>query len=198
MKLGFFILPNKDLKKDIIHSKKILLKKYKKHKYLNHFPHCTLYIIEIKNKDYKKFLMSIDKFINIKVNLVLKKIKFFKDDPITNQITYFYDIEKNKNLKYIQKLLIKKYYMFAKKTISKDIKLKWMQKNQINYGYYFVNNKFKPHMTIGSIDKKYKNDQEIKRILNKKINFHQKISQLYLFKINDDRHIHLKSIKLND
>ena len=79
MLIGFFIEPEKKLKKIILGYKKITKKNYGDQIYLAHPPHLTLFTIRLKKKFLKNKIIQISKFIKkykkIKINIT--KVNFF-------------------------------------------------------------------------------------------------------------------------
>ena len=85
IKLGLFIIPEKNLKKKILNLKSEVKKIFGNQKYLSHLPHCTIYVF----KTSKKYLNSLKKikviFVNNKKSFDLKKTDIFYKDPITKK-----------------------------------------------------------------------------------------------------------------
>lgn len=73
IKLGLFIIPEKNLKKKILNLKSEVKKKFGNQTYLNHLPHCTIYVFNTS----KKYLNSLKKikeiFVHYKNSFDLKK-----------------------------------------------------------------------------------------------------------------------------
>ena len=154
IKLGVFILPDKNLKLKILKYKKLIKKNFGDQKYLSP---STLYFVCFKC--FKKSIREIkhDKILVRKFKRIykIKNYDIFYDDPITKGNTIIFKIEKNKFLKELQLSILrnlKKYILKIKKNF-KDPKMK---KNYKIYGYPFVNSNWQPHYTIASLSKKIK------------------------------------------
>ena len=65
--IGIFLEPNKQLEKIIIQWKKNLKKKNVKGKFINHPPHSTIFLANIRNK--KKLFLVLEKTIANLINL---------------------------------------------------------------------------------------------------------------------------------
>ena len=57
IKLGVFILPDKNLKLKILKYKKLIKKNFGDQKYLSHLPHCTLCVLNVSKKSIEKSSM---------------------------------------------------------------------------------------------------------------------------------------------
>ena len=196
IKLGIFILPNKNFKKIILNFKKEVKKGFGNQKYLNHPPHCTLCVLNVPNsslENIKKGKKIISKF---KKEFEIKKTAIFYNDPITNGNTMIFKIQKNNFLKYLQNEVLK----LLKKNVlnlKKKFKNTKMNSNYKKYGYPFVYSNWQPHFTIASISKGRKQNEFLKKFKNykKKIN-KQKVNRIYYFQIQKDRHKFLCTKKI--
>ena len=199
MLIGFFIEPEKKLKKIILGYKKITKKNYGDQIYLAHPPHLTLFTIRLKKKLLKNKIIQISKFIKnykrIKINIT--KVNFFYNDPQTKGNTMFLSLKKNISLCIFQIEMIK----FLNEIIgsSNIIKKKkfsgLMKKNYKKYGYPFVGKNWIPHFTISSISKK--NDlKKIKFNLKRKIQLANSVKKISIWLINKDQHKKLHTINL--
>jgi len=188
IKIGVFILPNKNLEQKIIKYKKEIKKNFGDQKYLSHLPHCTLCVVNTsKNsiKNIKKEKIFISKF---KKEYRIKNYDVFYDDPITKGNTVVFKIEKNKFLKELQLQILKNLQKHVLK-IKKDFKNLKMKNNFKKFGYPFVNSNWKPHYTIASISKKIKQKKFLKVFKNfRKRNINQKVKNIYFFQIKKNRH----------
>ena len=61
IKLGIFILPNSSIKKKILFFKKLCKKNFGVQTYLNHIPHCTMYVL--KHQEKFKEIKKIDRVL---------------------------------------------------------------------------------------------------------------------------------------
>ena len=170
MNLVALIKPCKKIDTEVKKLKKELFKKIGNQKYLNHFPHTTIFDLKVNKNLIKKKHKSDIKINNLNKNelrLIIKKRFYFVNDPITKKCTYVIFVKKNKLFKKIQKKLLKR---FKKIIIKKNKKFKNINFNQnyINYGYPFVNKNWKPHLTIASVNKNYIKDDIFKKFLKNK------------------------------
>ena len=96
IKIGIFIIPNQRSKKIILKFKKIVQKRFGNQTYLNHLPHCSLYVFETNKKNLQKIKKI--KYLKNKRNkwFITKNTSIFMDDPITKKIL---QIEKSANPK---------------------------------------------------------------------------------------------------
>ena len=115
IKIGIFIIPNQRLKKIILKFKKIVQKQFGNQIYLNHLPHCSLYVFETN----KKNLQKIKKIKYLKNNsnkwFITKNTSIFMDDPITKKNTYILKINKNKFLANLQVQVLKAFSEYSQK-----------------------------------------------------------------------------------
>ncbi len=73
IKLGIFILPNSAIKKKILFLKNNVKKKFGIQTYLNHLPHCTMYVFQTSKRNFKK-VKKIKKSYNFFIiQIILKK-----------------------------------------------------------------------------------------------------------------------------
>jgi len=188
LKLGVFILPNKNLEKILINNKKKIKKIFGNQKYLSHPPHCTICVLNISKKSLSK--IKKEKISTFKSGQKYKLLKtdIFTNDPLTKGNTLVFKIEKNKFLKNLQLNVLKilNKYILKSKKIYKNQK---MQLNHEKYGYPFVNSNWSPHYTIASISniasqKKYFKDFK-QKIINRTS---QKITRIFFFKIKKNNH----------
>ena len=90
IKIGIFIIPNFYLKDQIINLKKNVKKRFGFQTYIDHLPHCTLYVF----KSIGKNINNLKKIKNISLNennfFFLDKTDIFFNDPITKKIYIYY------------------------------------------------------------------------------------------------------------
>ena len=117
IKLGIFILPNISIKKKILFLKNDVKKKFGMQTYLNHLPHCTMYVFQTSKKNLKKIKkithISIKKNKSFEVN----KTDIFLNDPITKRNTFIIKVKKNVFLSNLQNIFVNLFckYAFKKK-----------------------------------------------------------------------------------
>ena len=115
---------------------------------------------------------------------------------LQKKYTFIIKIKKNKFLKNLQKIVLKKFKKYALKTNDYYIN-KLMRQNSRLYGYPFVYKNWKPHFTIASISKK-KNQKDF--IMNfKRISFNKKqiLSNIHVYQIKNNKHKLLCKIKIS-
>ena len=190
MKLVALIKPEKKFLKEIKYLKKIIFNKYGSQTYLDHPPHLTICVLNIKKnllKQIKDSNLSIKKIKNIQFKLNLQKIHFFLNDPITKKTTFAIFIKKNKLLSNIQKKILQKFNKILIKD-KKKLKNNIFNNNYKNYGYHFVNNQWKPHFTIVSIHKKKIKDEIFYNFLNNKKKVNENFKYIYFYEYKNSRH----------
>jgi 2'-5' RNA ligase len=202
-KIGFFIIPGKRNANKIYKYKKKIRDNFGEQIYLNHLPHVTLGVINVKDKLFKDFDLNISKFQN---KLINKRIEFYKsyifkkDLLARNGDTLVYKIKKYKWLEELQIEIfnqLKEYKINCKK---KKFKEKWMNSNFAIYGYPFVGNSWIPHITISSILENKQNKKKIQifeeNFLREKVSFDQKVNNITFFQINKNSHKLIKRYKI--
>ena len=197
IKLGIFIIPDKNLKKEILFQKKKIKLHLGSQKYLSHLPHCTVCVLNVRNSFIKNMKRLKIKKIKFKNELKIKKKDIFFNDPITNGNTLVYKVEKNKFLKNLQLNIIKllENYIVYKKI---NFKTKTMNKNYKKFGYPFVSTLWKPHFTVASLLKLKKNYKILREFKNEnRYNFCQKIKKINLYQIIGNKHRYLWTIKIS-
>ena len=195
IKLGIFILPNISIKKKILFLKNDVKKKFGMQTYLNHLPHCTMYVFQTSKKNLKKIKkithISIKKNKSFEVN----KTDIFLNDPITKRNTFIIKVKKNVFLSNLQKIFVNLFckYAFKKKKIFSN---KLMEKNFRLFGYPFIGSNWKPHFTIASISKK--NDQKnfISEFKSINIKKKQSLKNIFLYQIKKNKHQLICKIKI--
>ncbi len=195
IKIGLFILPNYTTKGIIQKLKKIVKKKFGNQTYLNHLPHCSIYVFNTKKKNLNEIKKK--KYISISKSkaFILEKTDIFYNDPITKKNTYFLKIKKNNFLKKLQKSVLKTFSKYAYK---KELRFgnKIMNKNYRSFGYPFINLNWKPHFTIASISlnkDQFKFIQDFKKI---SISKNQTLKYIYLYQIKTNKHKFICKIKI--
>ena len=171
MKLVALIKPKGEILKEIKYFKKKIFEEIGSQTYLDHLPHVTIFSIDIIkmhiNEKHKKKI-NLKKIKKKDLVLSVKKRYYFKNDPLTKKITFAIFFKKNSTLNLIQKALLKNFkdiLNFKKRIIKNNF-----DKNYNLYGYHFVNNSWKPHCTIASVNKNNSKFYTFKQFLkNKKL-----------------------------
>lgn len=195
IKLGIFILPNSSLEKKIFFLKNKVKKNFGMQTYLNHLPHCTIYVFQATKKSFKEIKKIVRVTIKQKKSYETFKTDIFLNDPITKKNTFIIKVKKNIFLSKLQKKIIDLFGKYALKNTQKfDDKL--MNKNYRLYGYPFIKNNWKPHFTIASISQKKNQKNFINKF--KLINIRRKhsLKNVSLFQIKKDKHEFICKIKI--
>jgi len=195
IKLGVFILPNNSIKKKILFLKKDVRKRFGKQTYLDHIPHCTIYVFQTSIKNLREIKnIALTSITNKKI-FEINKTDIFFNDPITKKNTYIIKIKKNVFLSTLQKIVINLLSKYASKNREK-FHDKRMNKNYKLFGYPFIESNWKPHFTIASIPKKknlknFTNDFKIKKIRSKQL-----LKNIFLYQIKKNKHLLICKIKI--
>ena len=195
IKLGIFILPNSSLEKKIFFLKNKVKKNFGMQTYLNHLPHCTIYVFQATKKSFKEIKKIVRATIKQKKSYETFKTDIFLNDPITKKNTFIIKVKKNIFLSKLQKKIIDLFGKYALKNKQK-FNDKLMNKNYRLYGYPFIKNNWKPHFTIASISQKKNQKNFINKF--KLINIRRKYSlkNVSLFQIKKDKHEFICKIKI--
>lgn len=188
IKLGIFILPNIKLKNEIIILKKKIKIIYGNIKYLNHIPHCTIYVINISKKFINLIKTKKIYTLNTKNKYSIEKFDVFYNDPITKGNTLILKIKKNAFLNHLQKKIIdilkENKIIIPKKYINKK-----MNNNFKKFGFPFVGSNWKPHFTLASFPKSLNNQKFINNFKKERIKFFtQSVNYIYFYEIKKNNH----------
>jgi hypothetical protein len=186
MNLVALIKPQKKIKKEVLILKKKIKRKFGNQTYLNHLVHLTIFDLKVKTLNEK----------NLK--LIVKKRFFFKNDPITKKTTFIILIKKNKLLQNLQLNLLSRFQNIKINKKNKFKKKKFEKNNNV-YGYPFVKESWKPHVTIASINKEFINDKILRNFLISKKKFSENFKYIYFYKYEKNKHHYLwRSKIIND
>ena len=195
IKIGLFIIPNLSLKNFISKLKSLVRKKFGHQTYINHLPHCSLYVFKTNKKNLnilKDKRLIISKY---KKKYLTDKTDIFYNDPITTKNTYIIKIKKNIFLSNLQNLILREFKKYALKKNS-IYKKKLMNKNFKTFGYPFIRSNWKPHFTIASISPKNNQSDFIKEFKKIKIKKKQHLNKVYLYQIKKNNHKFLCKIDI--
>ena len=195
IKLGIFILPDSLLEKKIFFLKKKVKKNFGIQTYLNHLPHCTVYVFQTSTKSLKEIKKIVRISIKNKKSYEIYKTDIFLNDPITKKNTFIIKVKKNIFLSKLQKKIVDLFNKYALKNKQK-FNNKLMNKNYRLYGYPFIKNNWKPHFTIASISKKKNQEDFINEFKLININRKQSLKNVSLFQIKKDKHEFICKIKI--
>ena len=195
IKLGIFILPNSSIKKKILFFKNNVKKNFGVQTYLNHIPHCTMYVFETLKKNLKE-IKKVDRvLIKRKKSFEIYKTDVFFNDPITKKNTYIIKLKKNLFLNNLQKMIVDLFSKFALKK-KQRFNDKLMNKNYKLFGYPFIKNNWKPHFTIASISMKKNQKNFINKFKSISIKRKQSLKDIFLYQIKKDKHKLICKIKI--
>ena len=195
IKLGIFILPDSSLEKKILFLKDKVKNNFGIQTYLNHLPHCTVYVFQTSKKSLKEIKKIVRIYINNKKSYEIYKTDIFLNDPITKKNTFIIKVKKNIFLSKLQKKIVDLFNKYALKNKQK-FNNKLMNKNYRLYGYPFIKNNWKPHFTIASISKKKNQKDFINEFKLTNLNRKQSIKNVSLFQIKKDKHEFICKIKI--
>ncbi len=197
-KIAAFIEFDKKITDKILAQKKIVKKKFGNQTYLNHPVHLTLFTLNIKKiTELKKIYFSDINHSKRKYNIYLTKTGIFYNDPLTGGHTFFYKIKKSKSLanlqlKHLDKIN-KKITVLKKK--NNLLKLAVLKKNYKKYGFPFVGKIWIPHTTIASIKNIDTKNEFLTKFLKSKIKLKCQYEKIKFYKIINNKHKFLFSIK---
>ena len=195
IKLGIFILPNSSIKKKILFFKNYVKKNFGVQTYLNHIPHCTMYVFETSKKNLKEIKKMNRVLIKRKKTFEIDKTDIFFNDPITKKNTYIIKIKKNLFLSNLQKIILDLFSKFALKK-KQRFNDKLMNKNYKLFGYPFIKKNWKPHFTIASISMKKNQKNFINKFKLINIRRKQSLKNIFLYQIKKDKHKFICKIKI--
>ena len=195
IKLGIFILPNSSIKKKILFFKNYVKKNFGVQTYLNHIPHCTMYVFETSKKNLKKIKKMNRVLIKRKKTFEIDKTDIFFNDPITKKNTYIIKIKKNLFLNNLQKIILDLFSKFALKK-KQRFNDKLMNKNYKLFGYPFIKKNWKPHFTIASISMKKNQKNFINKFKLINIKKKKSLKNIFLYQIKKDKHKFICKIKI--
>ena len=195
IKLGIFILPNRSIKKKILFFKNYVKKNFGVQTYLNHIPHCTMYVFETSKKNLKEIKKMNRVLIKRKKTFEIDKTDIFFNDPITKKNTYIIKIKKNLFLNNLQKIILDLFSKFALKK-KQRFNDKLMNKNYKLFGYPFIKKNWKPHFTIASISMKKNQKNFINKFKLINIRRKQSLKNIFLYQIKKDKHKFICKIKI--
>ena len=203
-KIGFFIIPNIQISKKIINYKKKVKTIFGNQIYLNHFPHITIGVLDVNKELFQNFKLNNKKLKELVSSKYLRFYQpfIFRNDLLANNgNTIVYEIKKFKWFQDFQIEIFNQLQIYRVKNTSKiSFNQKWINNNNMLYGYPYVGDYWKPHITISSVLVNKNNDLNYRKFedvfLNEKVNFKQKIDNISFFKINNNSHKLIKKYSL--
>lgn len=195
IKLGIFILPQASLKKKIYFLKNKVKKNFGSQTYLNHLPHCTIYVFQTPKKNLEEIKKIASLSLKKEKSYEIYKTDIFFNDPITKKNTFILKVKKSFFLSNLQKKIIDLFGKYALKN-KQRFNNKLMSKNYRLYGYPFIKNNWKPHFTIASISIKKNQKNFINKFELIKIKSKQSLKNVSLFQIKKNKHEFICKIKI--
>ena len=197
MSLAVFILPEEPFTSELVFWKNKIRKDFPKQPYTDHPPHLTLINLDsIDESEAIKKLSSFSKKLgSIKIEVNSRNV--FLNDAFTGGDTIYFGLKQSNSLMKLQILIAD-----ALVPIKKNINLNYSFKNDSllfrsnkKYGFPYVGHHWIPHFTVASLtDNKRK--KILKNFLSFPASFDFKINRFSIWRINQDVHTKLKTIKI--
>ena len=197
MSLAVFILPKEPFTSELLFWKNKIKRNFPKEPYANHPPHLTLINLDsIDEGEAIKKLSSFSKKLgSIKIEVNSRNV--FLNDAFTGGDTIYFGLKQSNSLMKLQILIAD-----ALAPIKKSINLNYSFKNDSllfrsnkKYGFPYVGDHWIPHFTVASLtDNKRK--KILKNFLSFPASFDFKINRFSIWRINQDVHTKLKTIKI--
>lgn len=191
----FALEPSDELRNGIIKNKALVKKVAGPQTYLEHFPHCTLYLSVFFRMDFEKalrlFLRSREP-----IKIRIGSWHVFKNDPRTLGHTISYAV-KSPTIKKFQEKLVKTVSPFCMDVnlFAESVFPKEMQDNIEKYGYPYVGKSWIPHFTIASVRKDlFESVWDTLSKQNPKFEF--SADALSLYEIKGETHVPVKRFHL--
>jgi len=190
MKIVILIRPNPNISKTVNYWKKKIKESNKKFIYISDTPHLTLFTAKIKKINQIK--KEIDSFVSAKekFDIKVKKTSCFNKDLITGGDTPYFKIEYSHKLFSLQKGLAELLKNYTQKKTDLNLK-NFYRKSQKKYGFPYIGKHWIPHISVCSVLDNI-NKIYLKKFLGLKINFKSTISNIYLYKVVNDKLVYIK------
>ena len=190
MKIAILIRPNPNISKTVNYWKKKIKESNKKFIYISDIPHLTLFTAKIKKINQIK--KEIDSFVSAKekFDIKVKKTSYFNKDLITGGDTPYFKIEYSHKLFSLQKELAELLKNYTQKKTDLNLK-NFYRKSQQKYGFPYIGKHWIPHISLCSVLDKI-NKIYLKKFLGLKINLKSTISNIYLYKVVNDKLVYVK------
>ena len=197
MSLAVFILPEEPFTSELLLWKNKIKKDFPKQPYANHPPHLTLINLESTDESeaIKKLSSFSKKLSSIKVEVNSRNV--FLNDACTGGDTIYFGLKQNNSLMKLQVLIADALAKIKKDTNSSnnfknDILL---YKSNKKYGFPYVGEHWIPHFTVASLTTN-RRKKILKDFLSLPTFFDFKINRFSIWRVNQDVHIKLKTIKI--
>ena len=197
MSLAVFILPKEPFTSELLFWKNKIKKNFPKEPYANHPPHLTL--INLDSTDESEAIKKLSGFSkklgSIKIEVNSRNV--FLNDALTGGDTIYFGLKQSNSLMKLQ-ILIADSLVPIKKNINLNNSFKndsLLFRSNKKYGFPYVGDHWIPHFTIASLtDNKRK--KILKNFLSFPASFDFKVNQFSIWRINQDVHTKLKTIKI--
>ena len=197
MSLAVFILPKEPFKSELLFWKNKIKKNFPKEPYANHPPHLTIINFDsIDESEAIKKLSSFPKKLgSIKIQVNSRNV--FLNDSLTGGDTIYFGLKQSNSLMKLQ-ILIADALVPMKKNINLNNSFKndsLLFRSNKKYGFPYVGDHWIHHFTVASLtDNKRK--EILKNFLSFPASFDFKINRFSIWRINQDVHTKLKTIKI--
>jgi len=199
--------PEEKLKKLIENQKQVIKETVGNQKYLADIPHSTLFLLTLDSQNQESIILEQLKKLASQLpiqSIKLTGLNVFKKDSQTDchTLTYNFSKENIENLKLIQLQVVNAVeFINTKQFFSKDNPI-WKKSSEIElknlkkYGFPFIGNIWKPHLTLASIDLD-KFDQVYRKIKLNQIQGQFSLNTLSLYRIAKP-HVLVKRFELKE
>tara|TARA_Y100000591_G_scaffold325935_1_gene347676 strand:+ start:1974 stop:2570 length:597 start_codon:yes stop_codon:yes gene_type:complete len=197
MSLAVFILPEEPFTSELVLWKNKIRKDFPKQPYADHPPHLTL--INLNSIDeteaIKKLSSFSEKLDSIKVEVNSRNV--FLNDVFTGGHTIYFGLKKSNSLMKLQILIADALAPIKKNTnLSNNFKKdSLLYRSNKNYGFPYVGDHWIPHFTVASLTTN-KRKNILKNFLSIPASFDFEINRFSIWRIHEDVHIKLKTIKI--
>ena len=197
MSLAVFVLPEEPFTSELLLWKNKIKKDFPKQPYANHPPHLTLINLESTDESevIKKLSSFSKKLSSIKVEVNSRNV--FLNDAFTGGHTIYFGLKQNNSLMKLQILIADALAPIKKNTnLSNNFKNdSLLYRSNKNYGFPYVGDHWIPHFTVASLTTK-KRKKFLKNFLSLPASFNFEINRFSIWRINQDVHTKLKTIKI--
>ena len=197
MSLAVFILPKEPFTSELLFWKNKIKRNFPKEPYANHPPHLTLINLDsIDESEAIKKLSSFSKKLgSIKIEVNSRNV--FLNDAFTGGDTIYFGLKQSNSLMKLQILIADALAPINKNTnLSNNFKNdSLLYRSNKNYGFPYVGDHWIPHFTVASLTTN-KRKKFLKNFLSLPVSFDFEINRFSIWRINEDVHIKLKTIKI--
>ena len=197
MSLAVFILPEEPFTSELVLWKNKIRKDFPKQPYTDHPPHLTLINLDSidETEAIKKLSSLSEKLDSIKVEVNSRNV--FLNDAYTGGDTIYFGLKQSNSLMKLQILIADALAPIKKNTnLSNDFKNdSLLYISNKNYGFPYVGDHWIPHFTVASLTTN-KRKKILKNFLSLPASFDFEINRFSIWRIHEDVHIKLKTIKI--